>query len=39
MSDSLLQALESHPFVSDFSPQDRTRLAALARRSGSRRTR
>ena len=31
MSDSLLQALESHTFVSDFSPQDRTRLAALAR--------
>jgi len=31
MSHSLLQALESHPFVSDFAPQDRTRLAALAK--------
>jgi CRP-like cAMP-binding protein len=31
MSDSLLQALERHPFVADFSPQDRARLAALAK--------
>ena len=31
MSDSLLQALERHPFVSDFSPQDQARLAALAK--------
>ena len=31
MSHSLLQALESHPFVSDFPPQDRARLAALAK--------
>jgi CRP-like cAMP-binding protein len=31
MSQSLLQALESHPFVSDFSPEHRTRLAALAK--------
>ena len=31
MSQSLLQALEGHPFVSDFSPEDRTRLAALAK--------
>jgi CRP/FNR family transcriptional regulator, cyclic AMP receptor protein len=31
MSDTALRALESHPFVSDFSPADRTRLAALAR--------
>ena len=31
MSDSLLQALERHPFVSDFSPQDQARLAALGK--------
>lgn len=31
MSHSPLQDLESHPFVSDFSPQDRARLAALAK--------
>ena len=31
MNDSLLQDLESHPFVSDFSPQDRARLATLAK--------
>ena len=31
MSHSLLHDLESHPFVSDFSPQDRVRLAGLAR--------
>ena len=31
MSDSLLQALERHPFVSDFSPQDQARLAGLAK--------
>ena len=31
MSDSLLQNLESHPFVSDFAPGDRARLAALAK--------
>ncbi len=31
MSQSLLQALEGHPFVYDFSPEDRTRLAALAK--------
>ena len=31
MSHSPLQDLESHPFVSDFSPEDRLRLAALAR--------
>ena len=31
MSDSLLQALERHPFVSDFSPEDRARLATLAK--------
>ena len=31
MSDSLLQALERHPFVSDFSPQDQARLATLAK--------
>ena len=31
MSHSLLQTLESHPFVSDFPPQDRARLAALAK--------
>jgi len=31
MSNSLLQALERHPFVSDFAPQDQARLAALAK--------
>jgi CRP-like cAMP-binding protein len=31
MSQTLLQALESHPFVSDFSPEHRTRLATLAK--------
>ena len=31
MSQSLLQDLERHPFVSDFSPPDRARLAALAK--------
>jgi len=31
MSDSLLQALERHPFVSDFAPRDQARLAALAK--------
>jgi len=31
MSDSLLQAVERHPFVSDFAPQDQARLAALAK--------
>ena len=31
MNQSLLQALEGHPFVSDFSPEHRTRLAALAK--------
>ena len=31
MNDTALRALESHPFASDFSPADRTRLAALAR--------
>jgi CRP/FNR family cyclic AMP-dependent transcriptional regulator len=31
MNPSLLQDLESHPFVSDFSPQDRARLATLAK--------
>jgi hypothetical protein len=31
MSQSLLQDLESHPFVSDFSPEDRTRRAVLAK--------
>jgi CRP/FNR family transcriptional regulator, cyclic AMP receptor protein len=31
MSHSLLHTLESHPFVSDFPPQDRARLAALAK--------
>ena len=31
MSDSLLQALERHPFVSDFAPQDQARLAAIAK--------
>ena len=31
MSHSLLHTLESHPFVSDFSPQDRARLAAPAK--------
>ena len=31
MSQSLLRALEGHPFVFDFSPEHRTRLAALAK--------
>ena len=31
MSNSLLQNLESHPFVSDFVPEDRARLATLAK--------
>jgi CRP/FNR family cyclic AMP-dependent transcriptional regulator len=31
MSHSLMHTLESHPFVSDFPPQDRARLAALAK--------
>jgi len=31
MSNSLLQALERHPFVSDFSAQDQARLAELAK--------
>jgi CRP/FNR family cyclic AMP-dependent transcriptional regulator len=31
MNHSLLQALESHPFVADLAPQDRARLAALAK--------
>ena len=31
MSDSLFQALERHPFVSDFAPRDQARLAALAK--------
>ena len=31
MNPSLLQTLESHPFVSDFPPADRARLAALAK--------
>ena len=31
MNDSLLQAVERHPFVSDFSPRDQARLAALAK--------
>ena len=31
MSDSLLQALERHPFVSDFAPRDQARLAAIAK--------
>jgi len=31
MSDSLLQALERHPFVADFAPRDQARLAALAK--------
>jgi len=31
MSDNLIQALERHPFVSDFAPQDQARLAAIAK--------
>ena len=31
MNPSLLQTLESHPFVSDFSPADRAHLAAQAK--------
>jgi len=31
MTKSLLQDLERHPFASDFAPQDRARLAALAK--------
>jgi CRP-like cAMP-binding protein len=30
MSDNVLQDLESHPFASDFPPEDQARLAALA---------
>jgi len=31
MSDTLLQALERHPFVSDFSSRDQARLAEIAK--------
>jgi CRP-like cAMP-binding protein len=31
MSDNLLQALERHPFVSDFAPRDQARLAEIAK--------
>jgi CRP/FNR family cyclic AMP-dependent transcriptional regulator len=31
MNPRLLQTLESHPFVADFAPADRARLAALAK--------
>lgn len=31
MNHSLLQTLESHPFAADFAPQDRARLASLAK--------
>ena len=31
MSDNLIQALERHPLVSDFAPQDQARLAAIAK--------
>jgi CRP-like cAMP-binding protein len=31
MTQSLLQVLEAHPFVADFRPEHRTRLAAMAK--------
>jgi hypothetical protein len=39
MSNSLLQNLESHPFVSDFVPEDRAAWPLSPRKSSSSRTR